>query len=157
MVKVQYDHRFVVDEHFIRWVQVENLIPKVTSQLMHIKASSAENKGTHNCILQSQADRIVADKILTEPYMGAMCKSYADSLVSDFKSDVSKVVILAVQTTFSAPCKTIILTSPEKLPEYTTNPHFIKCKDVSAKAGQGALGIIELSFLKFCTEREQKR
>lgn len=158
MVSVAYTHRLICDCSFINWLLKQSDKNSTFTYLMHIKSSSEHWKKCHNLLLKSEL-KSGKDKLkMEEENIGAIFKIVDDPhFLSNYKEQVTKNIIFAIDASDERPFKCYFFTSPERESEYKTNRHYNGITSVEIVSGEKAKRIIKEFFLAFETERNLQR
>ena len=158
MVKVVYSSRLFFDYEFVEWV---NTLPEknlILSNLMHIKAASADFPKEHNVILLNDYSKAIKNGILSKMKLLASFKRVElPEFLIDERDDINRNVRFAIHLTSKKPYQSIILTSPLKEKKYKENGHLKNITTVYVRSGEYALELIKGYFKKFSEAREHHR
>jgi hypothetical protein len=158
MVDIKYTHRLICDSDFLHWLSKQQDKEELLKQLMYIKSTSVFWKHQNNLILSSESKNCSTNKNINEKYLGAAFKKIEDPIfLLQYREQLTKNIIFAINIANDPPYKCYLLTSPENEKTYQESPHLKDMVSVAVISGVSARKIINNFFKLFIYEREKER
>lgn len=159
-IRIRYGKRIICHKDFITWLLSEKKAGAYLSQLIRITNSSENHTKCHNIMLESEFTELLNEVKHKERLYSmingafiAVNKPYLD----DFKSNYSKLIALGIKFVDSIHRESLILTSPQKQTEFTSNSHIKNITNVHIKSGEFALAELNAMSKKFNITRDKLR
>lgn len=154
MTHVTYDKRILIDRYFVEWLkQLKQTDSKkwndFTKQLLYIKASSIDHRKCHNVMLKEDFELLKKDGSLISENLHAMVKPMEKPNFIKDNDEITVTIKTAIFLTNDKPYSTVIFTSPEKVANYHSNPHYKQVSSVIINGGEEAVSTVKYFFGRY--------